>query len=153
MEAPVATWRLLLFSWNHLKPPVLKKKQTRWTSRKKMKVICQYLCPFRSKLVGKGNHSWISPKFGIVSKSIMLNSRVWSKLVYFGAFLQAVLLMSICEQRLRFQMFYFLKNHHKIIVKCRWRSQSTAISTMGSWWNPGGSSGGKAPRNFWPFYM
>ena len=119
MEAPVTTWKLLLFSWNHLKPPVLKKKQTRWTSREKMKVICQYLCPFRSKLVGKGKHSWISPKFGIVSKSIMLNSRVWGKLAYFGAFLQAVLLMSICEQRLHFVLFLekSSQNHCKMQVE------------------------------------
>ena len=32
---------------------------------------------------------------------------------------QAVLLLSILEQRLGFRMFYFMKNDHKIIIKCR----------------------------------
>ena len=38
------------------------------------------------------------------------------------AFIQAVLLMSVSEQRLGFQMLHFIENDHKIIVKCRWRS-------------------------------
>ena len=35
------------------------------------------------------------------------------------AFIQALLLMPIFEQRLSFLMFYFMKNDHKIIVKYR----------------------------------
>ena len=42
-------------------------------------------------------------------------------LVFFWnrAFIQAVLLMSVFEQRLSFWMDYFKKNHHKVSVKCR----------------------------------
>ena len=34
--------------------------------------------------------------------------------------------MSIFEQRLRFLMFYFMKNDHKIIKNCRWGAKMTS---------------------------
>ena len=45
-------------------------------------------------------------------------------------------------------MFYFRKNNHKIVAKCRWGSQSVASSATVLWWRPGGGSGGKAPDHF-----
>lgn len=67
----------------------------------------------------------------------------------YQAFVQAVLLMSVFEQRLSFRMF----NNHEIIVKCRWRYRGTGSSTIGSWRSPDGSSGCKASENLWPFYI
>ena len=49
------------------------------------------------------------------------------------AFIQAVLLMSVFEQRLSFLMFYFMTNNHKPIVKCRCRSGAAVSSAVGSW--------------------
>ena len=69
------------------------------------------------------------------------------------AFIGAVLLMAVFELRSSFQMFYFLKNDHKIIVKCRWRSLDAVSSTMGLWRSPGASSEGKVPEKCWSFYI
>ena len=66
----------------------------------------------------------------------------------YHAFIQAVLLTSVFKQRLSFLMFYFRKNNHKIVAKCRWGSQSVASSATVLWWRPGGGSGGKAPDHF-----
>ena len=72
-------------------------------------------------------------------------------LVVLQAFIQALLLMSVFEQRLSFWMFYFMKNDSKIIVKCRWGSGGDISSVVGWWWSPDGGSGGKAPEKFWLF--
>ena len=66
-----------------------------------------------------------------------------------GIFIQAVLLMSVFEQRLSFQMFYFMISNPEIIVKCRWGSGSSVSSTVGSWWSLGGGSGSKGPDFFY----
>ena len=50
-------------------------------------------------------------------------------------------------------MFYFMKNNHKIIVKCRWWSGCVVSSALGSWQSPGGVSGGKTPEKSRPFYI
>ena len=60
--------------------------------------------------------------------------------------------MSISEKRLSFQVFYFIAINHEIIVKCRWESAgSTVSSAFGSWWSPGGGSEGKGAETFWSF--
>ena len=56
------------------------------------------------------------------------------------AFIQAVLLMSVFEQRLSFRMFNFMnekKNDHKIIVKLSvWMCLSSALGFMAEpWWD------------------
>ena len=53
-----------------------------------------------------------------LSKTTYLQCILWKEITE-HAFVQAVLLMPNFEQRLSFRMFYFMKNDHKIIVKCR----------------------------------
>ena len=65
---------------------------------------------------------------------------------------QAVLLISVFEQRMSFQMFYFMEDNRGIIVECRWGSESPVSSTAFSWRSPSWVSGGKAFENFWLFY-
>ena len=72
--------------------------------------------------------------------------------VAYKALIQAVLL-SVFEQRMSFLMFYFIKNDQKIIAKCRWDSWGVVRSATGSWWSPGGGSGGKDPEKLWSFYI
>ena len=50
-------------------------------------------------------------------------------------------------------MLYFVKNNHKIILKCRQRSGGVVSSTVGPWQIAGLGSGGKVPEKFWPFYV
>ena len=40
-------------------------------------------------------------------------------------------------------MFYFMKNDHEVIIKCRWKRGNVSFS-VGRWWNLDGGSGGKA---------
>ena len=54
--------------------------------------------------------------------------------------------MSVFEQKLSFRIFYFMKNDHKIIVKCWWGARGVSSSATGSWGSRGGGSGGKAPE-------
>ena len=54
----------------------------------------------------------------------------------FQVFIQAVLLMSVFEQRLSFPMVYFMKNNPRIIVKCEWGSRGAVSIAMDSWWSP-----------------
>ena len=70
----------------------------------------------------------------------------------YQAFTEAVLLMSVFEQRLSFRILYFMTNGHVIIVKCRWVSGDALSSVVGSWRRLGGSSGGKCPEKVWSFY-
>ena len=64
-------------------------------------------------------------------------------------FIQVLLLMSVFEQRLSFWMLYFMKNGHKIIMKCRWGSQDDDVSSAVCWWWTSDSgSGEKAPEKF-----
>ena len=71
---------------------------------------------------------------------------------------QAVLLISVFEQRMSFQMFYFMENNRGIIVwmnnnKCWMGSESESVSsTAFSWRSASWVSGGKASENFWLFY-
>ena len=55
------------------------------------------------------------------------------------AFIQTVLRISVFQ-------FEFPN-----VIKHRWGSQDALASTMSSWRNPGGGSGGKSPEKFWPF--
>ena len=64
------------------------------------------------------------------------------------AFIQAVLLMSVFEQRSSFQMFYFMTNNHEVIEKFRWVSGGTVSSAVHSWWSLGGVLEVKALKNF-----
>ena len=48
------------------------------------------------------------------------------------------------EQRLNFRMFYFMKNDHEIIAKCRWGSGGAVSSAGGV---GVGVQGVKAPKN------
>ena len=41
--------------------------------------------------------------------------------------------MSVFEQKLSFRIFYFMKNDHKIIVKCWWGARGVSSSATGSW--------------------
>ena len=66
---------------------------------------------------------------------------------------QAVLLISVFEQRMSFQMFYFMENNRGIIGKCWWGSESAVSFTVFSWRSPSWVSGGKASENFWLFYI
>ena len=68
-------------------------------------------------------------------------------------FIQAVLFMSVFEQRLSFQMIYFKKNHHEIVVKCRWGSGGALSSAVSSWPSHGAGSGGKDAEKVWSFYI
>ena len=58
-----------------------------------------------------------------------------------NGFIQAVLLMSVFERRLSFQMFYFVKNNHMIILKWSWGPGCTvsftggALVLQGLWWS------------------
>ena len=68
------------------------------------------------------------------------------------AFIQAVLFMSVFEQRLSLQMIYFKKNNYEIIVKCRWGSGGALTSTVSPWRSLGGGSRGKGSEKVWSFY-
>ena len=68
-------------------------------------------------------------------------------------FIQSVLLMSIFERRLSFRMLYFMKNVHKIILKCRWVSGDAVNSAAGLCQSPGEDSRGKPPGKLWPLYI
>ena len=59
--------------------------------------------------------------------------------------------MSLFEQRLSFQMFYFIKSNPEIIVKCRWGSGGAVSSAVGSWRSLGGCSRSKGPEKFYFF--
>ena len=72
---------------------------------------------------------------------------------YDQGFFQAALLMSIFERRLSFQMLYFLKNNHKIVLQWMWGSGSTVSFTTSSWLCPSGCSGDKAPEKCYAFYV
>ena len=58
-----------------------------------------------------------------------------------NGFIQAVLLMSVFERRLSFQMFYFVKNNHMNILKWSWGPGCTvsftggALVLQGLWWS------------------
>ena len=56
--------------------------------------------------------------------------------------------MPILERRLSFQILYFAKNIHKIILKCRWRSGDAVNSAAGLWQGPGEGSRGKPQENY-----
>ena len=64
------------------------------------------------------------------------------------AFIQVVLLMSVFQQRLSFQLFYFMTNNHKTIVKCGWESGAAVSSAVASWQGLRGGSGAEALKNF-----
>ena len=49
------------------------------------------------------------------------------------AFFEAVIFMSVFGHQLGFQLFYFVINDHKVIMKCRCGSGGVASSTVGSW--------------------
>ena len=61
----------------------------------------------------------------------------------YQAFIQAVLLMPVFEQRFSFSN----------VVKCRWGSPGDVRSATGLWWSPDGGSAGKTPEKFWSFYI
>ena len=63
-------------------------------------------------------------------------------------FLQAVLLMSVFERRLSFQMFNFVKSDHEIILKCKWASGSPVTGSRRS---PIGCSGKQWVRKYFTF--
>ena len=65
--------------------------------------------------------------------------------------MQAVLLMSVFEQRLGFQTFYFVTSDLRIIVKCRWGSGGSVSSAVGSWRSLGGGSGSKSSEKLYFF--
>ena len=56
--------------------------------------------------------------------------------------------MSVLEQRLSFQTFYFITSDLRIIVKCRWGSGGSASSAVGSWRSLGGAQGEKVLKNY-----
>ena len=56
--------------------------------------------------------------------------------------------MSVLQQRLNFQMFYFMQNDHKTIVKYTWGSAAAVSSAVGSWQSLRGGSWVKALKNF-----
>ena len=64
-------------------------------------------------------------------------------------FIQAVLLMSVFEIRLSFQMLYFVKDDHKTILKWSWGSGVTVSFAAGPWQSSSGESGGRPC----PFYV
>ena len=68
-------------------------------------------------------------------------------------FIQEVLLMAVFEQRLSFQMFYFMTKNPEITLKYSWVSGGAVSSAVGSWRSLGGSSGGKGRDKFWSFYI
>ena len=68
-------------------------------------------------------------------------------------FIQAVLLISVFEQRSSFWIFCFMTNDHKVIVKYKCGSGGDVSSAVGSWHSLGGSSGGKSSEKFWFFYI
>ena len=59
------------------------------------------------------------------------------------AFIQAVLLMSVFEQRLSFRMFYFRKTIMKWLQNAYGCHLGVLSSATGSWRSPGGGSGSK----------
>ena len=65
--------------------------------------------------------------------------------------MQVVLLMSVFEQRLGFQTFYFITCDPRIIVKCRWGSGGSASSPVGSWRSLSGGSGSKGSEKLYFF--
>ena len=65
--------------------------------------------------------------------------------------MQAVLLMSVFEQRLSFQTFYFITSDLRIIVKCRWGSGGFVSSAVGSWRGLGGGPGSKSSEKLYFF--
>ena len=65
--------------------------------------------------------------------------------------MQAVLLMSVFEQRLSFQTFYFITSDLRIIVKCRWGSGGSVSSAFSSWRSLGGDSGSKSSEKLYFF--
>ena len=67
-------------------------------------------------------------------------------------FIQAVLIMSVFEGRLRFRMSYFIKDENKIILQWMWRSRGTVIFVAGPWQSLSGGSGGKASERFYLFH-
>ena len=83
------------------------------------------------------------------SQPVVLNTRPldWQGII------QAVLFMSVFEQRLSFQMIYFKKNHHEIIVKCRWGSGGALSSAGSSWRSHELRSRGKDSEKVWSFYI
>ena len=50
----------------------------------------------------------------------------------FQAFIQAVLLVSVFEQRLSFRLFCFMKNDREIILRCGWGFGGAVSSAAGS---------------------
>ena len=66
-------------------------------------------------------------------------------------FIQAVLLMSVFEQRSN--LFCIMAKDYEVIVEFRWGSGGAVSSVVGSWWSLGGSSGGKDLEIFWSFYI
>ena len=56
--------------------------------------------------------------------------------------------MPIVEKRLSFQMLYFVKNDHRIILQRRWGSAGTAIFAEGPWLSTNMGSRGKASDLF-----
>ena len=91
--------------------------------------------------------------------SVYLSRVNWMRLInerkkfHKQAFIQAVLLMPVVEQKLSFWMLYFMTNDQEIIVNCRWRSGSAVSSIVGSWWSLDGGSDSKDPEKHWSFYI
>ena len=56
--------------------------------------------------------------------------------------------MSVFQQRLSFQMFYFMTNNQKTIAKCGWGSGAAVSSAVASWQDLRGGSGEEALKNF-----
>ena len=56
--------------------------------------------------------------------------------------------MPVFEQRLSCQIFCFMTNDQKIIVKCRWGSVGVVSSAIGQLRSPGGVQEVKALINF-----
>ena len=50
----------------------------------------------------------------------------------FQAFIQAVLLVSVFEQRLSFRLFCFMKNDREIILRCGWGFGGAVSSSCGT---------------------
>ena len=50
----------------------------------------------------------------------------------FQAFIQAVLLVSVFEQRLSFRLFCFMENDREIILRCGWGFGGAVSSAAGS---------------------
>ena len=63
-------------------------------------------------------------------------------------FLQAVLLMFVFERRPIFEMWYFLKNDHETILKCKWVSASAVNFAADSRRSTIAGSGAKPLKNF-----